>query len=280
MPIKLTVLLFFCLSFSFLSSQNISCGTVVPPNSAQLERTFISRNYQALTTCLNKTLSLHFIVVTDSLNNPGITVSAIQLAVQYLNTWYAPVCLSFQICKIDTVYSYKYNKWHDTHDDPEFRALYCQENMINIALVSTLITPAGKAGYAPLGNGPSASPHHDLIVLMKGSIGNGSLFPHEMGHFFGLYHTFETSLGVEFVNESNCSSTGDLLCDTPADINPAPVSGACVWTGTNRDPNNDLYTPMLGNIMSYHNSACPLSFTTDQYNRIIFCYLNFRNYLY
>jgi len=280
MPIKLTLLLFFCLSFSLLNSQTISCGTVVPPNSAQLERTFISKNYQALTTCLKKTLSLHFIIVTDSLNKTGITPAAIQLAVTYLNGWYAPVCLSFQVCSMDTVYAYKYNKWHKTPDDAEFRALYCKENMINIVLVSNIIVPGGALGYAPLGNAPSTAPHHDLIVLTKANIGGGSLFPHEMGHFFGLYHTFETSLGIEFVNESNCTSTGDLLCDTPADINPAPVSGACVWTGTNRDPNNDLYTPLLGNIMSYHNPACALSFTTDQYNRIIFCYLNFRNYLY
>ena len=280
MPFKLTLLLSFCLSISILQGQSLGCGTVVPANSVQLERTFITKNYQALTTCLNKTLSIHFIIVTDSLNNTGITVPAIQAAVQYLNTWYAPVCLSFQACTFDTVYSYKYNKWHFSPDDAEFRVLYCKENMINIVLVSTIITPGGAAGYAPLGNAPSSSPHHDLIVLQKANIGSGPLFPHEIGHFFGLYHTFETSLGVEFVNESNCASTGDLLCDTPADINPAPVSGSCVWTGTNRDPHNDLYTPLLGNIMSYHNVSCPLSFTTDQYNRIIYCYLNFRNYLF
>ncbi len=277
---KFSFVLFLCLSFSLLKGQITGCGTVVPANSMQYEKAFIAKNYQALTSCLNKTISIHFIIVTDSLNNPGITLSAIQLAVQYLNTWYAPICLSFQTCTIDTVYTYKYNTWSKVRDDAEFTALYCKENILNVVLVSSITNPGGAAGYAPLGNGPSSSPHHDLIVLSKASIGSGSLFPHEIGHFFGLYHTFETSLGIEFVNEHNCSTAGDLLCDTPADINPAPVSNACVWTGNNRDPNNDLYTPMLGNIMSYHNSACPLSFTTDQYNRMIYCYIHFRNYLY
>ncbi|MBL0071623.1 MAG: hypothetical protein IPP34_07360 [Bacteroidetes bacterium] len=41
-----------------------------------------------------------------------------------------------------------------------------------------------------------------------------------MGHFFGLYHTFETQFGSELANGSNCATTGDLVCDTL----PIPVS--------------------------------------------------------
>jgi hypothetical protein len=280
MPIRTLLLSCCCSLFLFTArAQNFSCGTVVPPNSKAAERMFIAQTHQAFTTCLNKTLSIHFIIVTDSLNVTGVTPAAINAAVTSLNNWYKPICMSFQNCTIDTVYSYKYNTWSQIKHDAEFRVLYCKENIINIVLVTTIINPGGAAGYAPLGNSASPGPHHDLIVLTKANIAS-KVFPHEMGHFFGLYHTFETSLGVEFVNESNCTTAGDLLCDTPADINPAPVSNTCTWTGTNRDPNNDLYTPLLGNIMSYHNPVCPQNFTTDQYNRIIFCYQNFRNYLY
>lgn len=42
---------------------------------------------------------------------------------------------------------------------------------------------------------------------------------HEIGHYFGLLHTFETvtSLTREKVDGSNCANAGDKICDTPAD---------------------------------------------------------------
>jgi hypothetical protein len=282
MSIRLTALLLFCLSVQLVKGQQFVCGTVVPPNAQQQEQRMAINstfNYQSISTCLHKTLSIHFIIVTDSLNNTGITVPAINAAVQSLNTWFAPICLSFQVCSIDTVHAYKYDQWDRTLEEAEFTALYGKENVINVVLVTNIVVPGGAAGYAPLGISMPAAPRRDLICINKASLA-GKTFPHEMGHFFGLYHTFETSLGVEFVNEKNCATTGDLLCDTPADINPAPVSAACIWTGTNRDPNGDMYTPLLGDIMSYHPAACVGSFTIGQYNRMIFSYLNFRNYLY
>jgi len=50
-----------------------------------------------------------------------------------------------------------------------------------------------------------------------------TLVVHELGHFFGLAHTFECEYGSE--TRAACSSTGDFLCDTPPDRGPAGVSG-------------------------------------------------------
>jgi hypothetical protein len=247
MSIRLFAVLLFCLSVQLVKAQQFLCGTVVPPDALQLEQRLAINstfNYQSISTCLHKTLSIHFIIVTDSLNNTGISVPAINSAVQSLNNWFAPICLSFQVCSIDTVHAYKYDQWDQKLEEAEFVALYGKENVINVVLVTKIVVPAGFAGYAPLGISVPIAPRRDLICINKASL-SGKVFPHEMGHFFGLYHTFEVSLGVEFVNEKNCATTGDLLCDTPADIDPAPVSPTCTWTGTNRDLNGDLYTPLL-----------------------------------
>jgi hypothetical protein len=280
---RLAAILILCLPFSVMRSQSFICGTEVPSNAQALEQKSVVNKtfaYQSISTCLHKTLSIHVIIVTDSLNNPGVSSANITGAVQFMNTLYAPICMSFQVCSIDTVYSYRYNRWNRTTMEAEFKVLYCKENVINLVLVSTLLVPSGAAGYAPLGILTPPVPRKDIICIQKSSINpTAVVLPHEMGHYFGLYHTFETSLGVEFVNESNCATTGDLLCDTPAAINPSPMSG-CAWTGTTRDPNGDLYTPSMGNIMSYDPPACSPFFTTGQYNRIIFSYLNFRNYIY
>lgn len=279
-----SLLLFFCLISSIVKSQDFKCGTTVPSNAKLIEgghkpALLSLLEYQGISNCLNKVLSINYIIVTDSLNDPGVTVTDINNGVQALNNWFSPICLSFQVCNIDTVYAYKYNKWHRTQEQDEFVALYCKENVINIVLVEEIEDPAGANGYAPLGIFMPGTPRYDLICIAKNGVDGKTLF-HEMGHFFGLYHPFEVSLGNELVNASNCSTAGDLLCDTPADIDPAPIGAGCVWNGTNVDANGDYYTPILGNIMSYHLPDCDLSFTTDQYNRMIFCFLNYRNYLY
>ncbi|MVM39925.1 hypothetical protein GO730_23810 [Spirosoma sp. HMF3257] len=106
--------------------------------------------------------------------------------------------------------------------------------------------------------------------------------PHELGHNFGLIHTFGNSNGTSFTDElvtrgagANCSSAGDLICDTPADpytygsnytIN---VNGCPQYNPDNliRDANGDAYLPSITNMMSYY-SACTHDFTPGQYDRM------------
>jgi len=64
---------------------------------------------------------------------------------------------------------------------------------------------------------------------------------HELGHCLGVYHThkglaYGDSGCAEAIDGSNCSSCGDLICDTPAD---------------NGEVNTNGYSPDLTNIMSY-----------------------------
>jgi hypothetical protein len=58
---------------------------------------------------------------------------------------------------------------------------------------------------------------------------NRSTFPHEIGHYFDLYHTHETAFGTECVARTNCSTRGDLVCDTAADptLSTTNISTAC-----------------------------------------------------
>jgi hypothetical protein len=90
---------------------------------------------------------------------------------------------------------------------------------------------------------------------------------HEIGHCLGLFHTFETYFGNELVNGSNCSTAGDLICDTPADPNGNFNSSTCVYTGTTRDANNQLYSPSIHNLMSYY-FYCMTEFTPNQRTRM------------
>lgn len=127
----------------------------------------------------------------------------------------------------------------------------------------------GVQGYATF---PGGSPSSDGIVMLYSCTGNdpsgtqgynlwsatmdNRVFTHEIGHYFNLYHTFQ---GGSCAAESNCSTQGDLCCDTP------PTT---VGTG------NDCISPQCSgaenkeNYMQYQNGDCASDFTPDQVARM------------
>lgn len=100
------------------------------------------------------------------------------------------------------------------------------------------------------------------------------LMAHELGHCFGLYHTFETYYGQERVARTgtctNCTTVGDMLCDTEADVKDVTSSQLqnCLYTGALKDSCNTTYIMTPKNLMSYHFSeTCLDHFTIQQGDR-------------
>jgi len=97
-----------------------------------------------------------------------------------------------------------------------------------------------------------------------------STLVHEIGHYFNLYHTHETAFGDECPDGSNCSSAGDLICDTPADptLSSTTVDETCTYVGGEISPascGNEPYAPQVENIMSYSRKSCR-DYQTPQQN--------------
>jgi Pregnancy-associated plasma protein-A len=96
-------------------------------------------------------------------------------------------------------------------------------------------------------------------------------FYHEMGHALGLYHTFETFRGTSCPDNSNCSTSGDFICDTPADFSGSENSNSgCNYIGTQSIVCNGAtrtYSPPMTNIMSYW-YFCYSQFTPNQATRM------------
>jgi hypothetical protein len=278
--LRLICIVFFAWVISCdLTAQPAKCGTIVTPQVVAQELAMMDSTHKMMqyppNRCFGKTLSITAHITKDSLGGVGVTEAAILATVQNLNNLFAPICISFEVCKFNYIDNYKYDEFRRPDDEAEFLTLYTVPKTINIVYARTVCRtpPTLVGGYAYFPGGP------DFIAISKGSL---SAIYHEMGHFFGLYHTFEDQFGLELVNGSNCITAGDLVCDTPADPGLGNTAAPdCQLSPYTKDTNNEWYVPHIGNIMSYYSSDCTCGlFTTQQYNRMAMMYQNFRFYLW
>ncbi|HEY1038974.1 MAG TPA: M43 family zinc metalloprotease [Bacteroidia bacterium] len=277
MKFILLILSFTVFSLSMAKAQG--CGTNTAKYMQSHQQIMSSSGYQAHDTCLNKKLSLIFHVVLDSNNAPGVTPADISTCVDNLNRYFKRICITFMNCTTNYISNFNYNRWEQDPHEKQIYNNYYVDSTINIYLVESIITPANAGGYAYM---PGDS--LDMIVVQKSFV-TGIVPIHEMGHFFGLPHTFEgPSQGapsIEFVDGSNCSTTGDLFCDTEADPHPAAEDDnrPCSFAYGPADGNGDFYTPPVDNIMTYYKN-CRCRFTQQQYNHMANMYFLKRNYLH
>ncbi len=216
-------------------------------------------------------------VFRSSGGNGGITSADIQDAMDDLNRNYQFAGVQFYECSsVRFVNSSTYYNYSQTQQT-QLLATYYVNNVVNVYHFNSVTSSGGSGlcGYSDFPPGPD-------IVIMAGSCTlNGSTLSHEFGHYFSVLHTHSTIGGKEYVDGTNCSSAGDLLCDTPADpvLGNSNVNSSCFYTGTQLDPKGDLYTPDTRNIMSYSRRSCRSLFSLEQYSMISYSAINDRDYL-
>ena len=157
---------------------------------------------------------------------------------------------------------------------------------INIWVVNEICSGnnCGVAGYAflPASHG---QPEDGVVIesnFMGSSPANTSVLIHELGHYLGLYHTFEGGCG-----NNNCLLDGDQICDTPPDQSTVRVSCNEIINSCNTDVNvSDVNNPFLvdendqfNNYMDYSELICYSAFTSDQADRMFFFIEGIRNTL-
>lgn len=222
--------------------------------------------------CLNKTFQIHAHVFLDSLGVAIYTPEQLASDIEIANGAFAPICVDFNLCGIDTITNYEYDSLGTMEEQQELVNLFHKKNRINVYLISQFQDP-DKCGEAT-----TDLPQNNSVIWLKCF---GGTLVHELGHLFGLSHTFGGD-EPELVNGSNCETAGDKLCDTPADpyvINPLiKWTDGCEFVHLKKDANGQFYNPDTYNIMSYYPCAC--RFTQQQFRLMAETYLSNKSNLW
>jgi|TARA_R110000782_G_scaffold270482_1_gene371729 PKD repeat protein len=152
---------------------------------------------------------------------------------------------------------------HQTYQRGLLKELSFWDNTryLNIYVVKSI--NGNVAGYSSFPGGP---PDEDGVVVRHVYFGNtgtassslGRTTTHELGHWFGLYHTFNNGCGID-----TCTD-GDYVCDTPPQASP---SFNCNTLNTCSNDIPDL-NDLKENYMNYTPDACKDMFTAGQKQRI------------
>ncbi|MCB9675852.1 MAG: zinc metalloprotease [Alphaproteobacteria bacterium] len=191
-----------------------------------------------------------------------------QMAV--LNAAYAGTGWSFQLSSVD----YTNNaSWFAM--TPGSSAEYQAKAALRVGGPSDLniYTANPSGGYLGWATFPwyyTSNPSDDGVVLLYSSLPGGGSAPynegdtgtHEIGHWMGLYHTFQDGCR---------KSTGDLVADT------APERSAAYGCPTGRDTCSGGGVDPIYNFMDYTDDYCMDHFTTEQDARMDASWSAYRN---
>ncbi|WP_175489356.1 T9SS type A sorting domain-containing protein [Neolewinella agarilytica] len=235
--------------------------------------------------------------------------SEIDNAIAEANSFYAPANLGFELLYDPIEYSPAQSQAYldvDPADINSYGELPYQPNAINVyvvQLIAGLSKNIGNATFPQSVTGQTV--RGDQILLKTGFVFNDGNFSHELGHFFGLFHTFQdvgcrlpdpNEDGIELSDmcaavaacsgytESNPNFEGDRCVDTPPGFEGTiynSLDNGCMELCPDLDLSTTSFSTLtendLKNVMSYSN--CKQYLSDDQYARAYWYAVNARQNL-
>lgn len=245
--------------------RGIRCGTPEPTREeqalvrAQVDR-WLALSGPALQLVTSIPVRFHVVYKTQGGTQGLVSQQMIDDQIDVLNAAYANTDFSFFLAGVDFTNNRKwFNGCASSGNERRMKQNLTVDPAHNLNIY-TCNPKGGLLGWAYLPWSLAESSFWQGVVLLYSSLPGGSAAPydlgdtatHEVGHYLGLYHTFE----------NGCSSPGDEVDDTPYESSPA--FGCPVGRNTCSQPGND---PIF-NFMDYTDDDCMDEFTPDQADRM------------
>ena len=225
-----------------------------------------------------KRIPLRIAIIQEDSTTIEIKALVIRKAIENLNESFIGTNFVFFISRTDVIISdlkledlstnsyNTYNSFSHEYDDPNQISIYIFDHGEALCEVSATSVSCGRTG----GFSYILSERTSNIVMTRFDISNVKIFAHEMGHFWGLYHTFEEmQFGKDDFKIENCNLMGDRICDTPPDpgsIFEVYANYSTCELSNLKNEDGFEYKPLMENYMSYY-KPCYLkkfSFTPGQ----------------
>jgi len=249
-----------------------ACGTIEPDAATQVAVETRIASVGRAPKAATVTIPVYYHVVNKGtgIANGDVPDSQIQAQLNVLNEAYAgttggaATAFTFQLVAVDrTTNATWFNAGQGTTAERQMKSALRKGGANALNIYSTNAGGGGLLGWATFPSSYTSNPSYDGVVILYASVPGGNAAPynlgdtgtHEVGHWLGLYHTFQ----------GGCSSSNDYVDDTPAERSPA------YGCPTNRDSctgRRYVGVDPIENFMDYTDDSCMFKFTAGQASRM------------